>query len=87
MKVKVPQSCVQEQNGRRGTVHDIEQEATSDNQIDMVNINYIGFNSKQSVIVAKLKISSNQISIIIPYKINTGSDGNIMPICIFKFSS
>ena len=33
-------------NGTRGTVQDIEQKATNDNQKDMVNINSFSFNSK-----------------------------------------
>ena len=49
-------------NGRTNTVHDIEQKATSDNQITMANINYISFNSKQFVTkeqLAKTKIKSS----------------------------
>ena len=71
-------------NGRRGTVHDIKQKVTNDNQIDMVDINFISFNSKQSIIVAKLKTSSNQNCTIIPYTIDTGSDGNKLPVYIFN---
>ena len=63
---------------------DIEQETTKDNQTDMVNINSISFNSNQLVIVAKLKTFSSQNSTIIPCKTDTGGDGNIMLIHIFK---
>ena len=47
-------------------MHDIEQEAPINNQIDTVNINFISFNNKQLVIVAKFKISSNENSTIVP---------------------
>ena len=43
-------------------MQDIEQEATNDNQIDMENIHSTSFNSRQLVIVAKLKTSPNQSS-------------------------
>ena len=50
-------------------MHNIEQEAPNDNQIEMVNINSSSFNRKQLVIVTKLNTSSNQNSTIISYKI------------------
>ena len=81
---KTFQIGVQEHQWTKGTVHDTEQEATNCNQIDMVNINSISFNSKQLVMVVNLKTSSNQNSTVIPYKIDTGSDGNIMPFHITK---
>ena len=43
-----------------GTVHQTGHEATNNNQTDTVNITSINFNSKQSVLVAKLKTSSNE---------------------------
>ena len=33
-------------NGRKHTVHDTEQETVNDNKIEMININSISFNSK-----------------------------------------
>ena len=36
------------------------------------------------VITANLKTLSNQVRIIVPYKVDTGSDGNIMPLHIYK---
>ena len=50
----------------------------------MVNINSIIFNSKWLVITANLKTSLNQVSIIVPYKVDTGSDENIMPLHLYK---
>ena len=52
--------------------------------IDMVNINSINFKSKCSVITALLKTSPNQARVIARYKVDTGSDGNIMPFPIYK---
>ena len=50
----------------------------------MVSINSVQFNKICSVLTAKLKTSMGQNSIVVLYKIDTGSDGNIMPGCIFK---
>ena len=52
--------------------------------IDMININLIFFNSKWLAIKANLKTSSNQVSVVISYKADTDSDGNIMPIHLHK---
>ena len=32
---------------------------------------------------SELKMSSNQVSIVISYKVDTGSDGNIMPLHLY----
>ena len=72
--------------GARGSVvHDIEQESDQkqENHIEMVNINFINFNPNHSVIAANLKTSSNK-AITVPYKGDAGSDGSIMPLCVFK---
>ena len=50
----------------------------------MVNINLTSFNSNHSMIVAKLKTSCKQATITVPYKVDMGCDGNIMPFNIFK---
>ena len=48
----------------------------------MVNINLIIFNSKWMAIKANLKTSSSQVSTLIPYKVDTGSD--VMPLHLYK---
>ena len=84
-----------DQPGHRGlqkqkniTIHDLKQEPDQYheevNHIDMVNIYSIYFNNKHSVITSNLKISSNQVSTTVPYKVDTGSDGNIMSLHIYK---
>ena len=69
---------------RRSTaIHNIEQVPdqckVQKDHIDMVNINSVIFNKKQLAITANLKTSSNQNSVVISYKADTGSDDNIIP--------
>ena len=67
-------------------MNEVEQEPTQDsaveNSIDSVSINSIHKN--HSVITENLKMSAGQNKIMVPYKVDTGSDGNIMPLNIFK---
>ena len=72
--------------GAKGSlVNTIEKETTHKQEpcIKMVNINLVSFNSNHSVIIANLKTSSNKATIVVPYKVDMGSDGNIMPFNIF----
>ena len=74
---------------RRNTaVHYIEQVPdhcnVEEDHIDTVNINSFIFNSKWSAITANLKMSSSQVNIIIPCKVDTGSDDNILPLHLYK---
>ena len=46
-------------------------------QVDTVNINSFSFKSIHSVIVTKLKTRCTQNSVIIQYRIDTGSDNAI----------
>ena len=55
-----------------------------EDDIDMVNINSINFNSNHSVITANIKTSSNQAVTVIQCKVDTGSDGNMLPLHIYK---
>ena len=48
-------------NGRRDALHELEQKATDEDHMVIVNINSIRSNSKLLVIVAKLKTSSQNI--------------------------
>ena len=63
----------------RGAVHDVVQTSATDKQVNMVTTDSSNFNSIHLVIVATFKMNCNQISEIIPYEIDTGSDDNIMP--------
>ena len=69
---------------RKKVVHDVQQNMTAEKQEDTVNITSFNFNSIISVIIATLEIISSKISVIILFKVDTGSDGNIMPYHIFK---
>ena len=73
---------------RNTTVHNIKQEPAQSNveedHSDMVNINSVIFNSKWLVITKNLNMSSSQVGVIIPYKVDTGSDGIIMPLHLYQ---
>ena len=49
-----------------------------------MNINSVYFEEKYLVIPANLITSSNQTEIIVLFKVNTGNDGNIITLCIYK---
>ena len=69
------------------TIYDLEREQDQyheEDPMDTVNIKFIIFNNKWSVITADLKTSSNQVSIMVSYKVDTGSDGKIMPLHLYK---
>ena len=73
---------------RTGVVHKVEQETVQDtdgeNNIELVSINSIQFNRNHSILTAKLKTSAGQSNILVLYKIDSGSDGNIMPLHVHK---
>ena len=71
-------------DGRKGMVHEIEQDIMAGKQVDMVNINSFSFKNIHSVIVAKLKLSCSQNSAIIQHSIDADSEGNIMAHHILK---
>ena len=72
---------------RNGTVHDLEQEPDQpheeEEKIGKENINSIIFNSKWLVITTNLKNIVKQ-SFLLPYDIHTGSDGNIIPLHVYR---
>ena len=56
----------------------------SKGETEMVSINSVYMNKIQMVLTTKLDTHAGDNKITIPYKIDTGSDGNIMPWYIFK---
>ena len=46
----------------------------------MVNIKYLNINSRRSRIVTKVETSSRQERTTVEYKVDMGSDGNLMPL-------
>ena len=72
---------------RKHAVHEVEIEATpepNEEDIETVSINSIYLNRNRSLITAHLKMQVGKTATEIPYKIDTGSEGNIMPLYIFK---
>ena len=67
-------------------VHNLEQEPDQyhEDHIDTVNINAVNFNNKCSVITANLKTSANKVRIVVPHKVDMGSDGKVMPLHVYK---
>ena len=69
-------------------MNEVEQEAVQDsaeeNSIDSVSINLIHFNKNCSMLTVNLKTSAGLNNIMVLYKVDTGSDGNIMPLLIHK---
>ena len=64
----------------------MEKEADQEKETntEMVNINSLKIYSNHSTIIANLKTSSNKVAFTGPCKVDTGSDGNIMPLYIYK---
>ena len=50
---------------------------------EIVSINSLYINKKGSLIMAKLEVQADKTALEIPYKIDTGSEGNLMPLYIF----
>ena len=73
---------------RARAMNEVEQEAVQDiaeeNNIDSVSINSIHFNKNCSVQTVNLKMSAGSNIIMVPYKVDTGSKGIIMPLHIYK---
>ena len=65
------------------TVHGVEV-AQEDEEIEEVSINSVYLNKKWSLITADLEMQVSKNTVKIPYKIDTGSEGNLMPLYIFK---
>ena len=69
------------------TVHEVEIEMGQDAQeedIETMSINPLHLNRKWSLIMANLEMQVGETALEIPYKINTGSEGSLMPLYIFQ---
>ena len=53
-------------------------------EIETVSINSIYLNRNCLLITVHLKMQVGKTTIEVPYKIDTGSEGNLMPLYIFK---
>ena len=68
-------------------MNEVEQEAVQGDageDIELVSINSIQFNKNHSVLTGNLKTSAGQSNITVPCKIDTGSNGYIMPLHMHK---
>ena len=72
---------------RSRTVNKIEVETAqeySEGKIETVSIDSVHMNKDQCLLTSELEMHAGDNKIIVPYKIDTGSEGNIMPWHIFK---
>ena len=72
---------------RDHAVHEVEVEMMpelQEEEIETVSINSIYLNRNHSLITAHLKMQVGKTTIEVPYKIDTSSEGNLMPLYIFK---
>ena len=68
-------------------VHELEVEVmqeSQDEQIETVSIDSVHLNKNWSVIIAYLDTFTGKNKVKIPYKIDMGSEANIIPLYIFK---
>ena len=68
-------------------MHELEVEEVqevNEGEVETVSIDSVHLNKNQSLITAKLEMQAGGNTIEIPYKIDTGSEGNIMPLFMFK---
>ena len=70
---------------RNCAVHEVEIDMEPDSQEDteIVSIILLYINRKWTLIMAKLEMQVGKTSLEIPYKIDTGSEGNVMPLYTF----
>ena len=73
------------QSRKDHTVHEVAVEVSQeDDKIEKVSINSVYLNNKWSLITTNLEMQFSENTVKIPYKIDTGSEGNLMPLYIFK---
>ena len=52
-------------------------------EIETASIDSVHLNKNQSLLMAELEMQSGRNTIVMPYEIDIGSEGNIMPLFIF----
>ena len=74
-------------SARGSTVHNIDQDVDKEleNHIEIMNITSVNLNANNSIITANLKTASNKVIITVPYRVDTGRDGNIVPLYMQKY--
>ena len=61
-----------------------ESQECSKGELDTVSIDSVHLNKNWSLLTTELETWAGNNSRVIPYKIDTGSEGNIMPLFILK---
>ena len=72
---------------RNHAVHEVEIDLDPESQeedTEIVSINSVYVNKKWSSIMVNLQTQAAKASLEVPYKIDNGSEGNIMPLYIFQ---
>ena len=73
------------QSRKDHAVQEVEVEASQEfDEIDEVSINSVYLNNKWLLITADLEMQVSKNIVKILYKIDTGSEGNLLPLYIFK---
>ena len=68
-------------------MHEVEVKMAQDSQdeeIDTLSIDSVHLNKNWSVITVHLETHAGENTVEVPYKMDTGSEGDIMPLYIFK---
>ena len=65
-------------------IEQVENQDEAEEDIDMVRIDLIQFNKNHSVLTANLKAAAGHNKTVVAHKIDTGSDGNILPSHVCK---
>ena len=66
-------------------VHEVGVEVSQEEcKIEEVSINSVYLNNKQLLITAQLEMQVSDNALKVPYKVDTGSEGNLMLLYIFK---
>ena len=76
------------QSRKDHAVHEVGVEmAQEEGAIEEVSVNSVYLNNKRSLITAQLETQVGNNALKVPYKIDTGSEGNLMLLYIFKSHS
>ena len=72
---------------RERAVNELEVEGVREGnkgKIETVSIDAVHLNKNWSLITVNLETQAGGNTIVVPYKVDTGNEGNIMPLFIFK---
>ena len=61
-----------------------EVQEVNEGEIEMVNIDSVHLNKNLSLLTAELEMQAGRNATVVPYKVDRDSEGNIMPLFIFK---